>query len=188
MDMREQILTIAQHLVQQRGFNGFSYADIAEEVGIRKPSLHHHFPSKVKLGIALIENYTSQLETELGRISVLPITADAKLASYIALYRTSLDADYICLGGMLASDVLTLDDSMLPGLKRFFAMSIEWLSKILSEGESMQHIKLKGPVTDHAHMLLSTLQGALMIARASGDVAAFDRTTALILASLRRKG
>lgn len=50
MDMREQILTSAQRLVQQRGFNGFSYADIADEVGIRKASLHHYFPTKTDLG------------------------------------------------------------------------------------------------------------------------------------------
>ena len=188
MDMREQILTSAQRLVQQRGFNGFSYADIAEEVGIRKPSLHHHFPSKVDLGMALIENYTSQLEKELHRISVLPITTDAKLAAYIALYRAALDADCMCLGGMLASDAITLDAAILPGLKRFFAMNIEWLTEVLAEGKSLQHFDLSGPVADHARMLLSALQGALMIARATGDVAAFDQTTALLLGNFTRKG
>ena len=187
MDMREQILTSAQRLVQQRGFNGFSYADIAEEVGIRKPSLHHHFPSKVDLGMALIENYTFQLEKELHRITALPATADAKLEAYMALYRASLDANCMCLGGMLASDAMTLDAGILPGLKRFFDLNVKWLTGILSEGRSGQLFDLSGAIESHARMLLSALQGALMIARATGDATAFDQTTASLLANFTRK-
>ena len=85
MEMKEQILTSAQRLVQQRGFNGFSYADIAAEVGIRKASLHHHFATKTDLALALIEGYSAALNTELARISALPVQVDEKLRAYMAL-------------------------------------------------------------------------------------------------------
>ena len=75
MDMREHILASAQRLAQQRGFNGFSYADIAEEVGIRKASLHHYFPTKTDLGLALIEVYSTQFDSALLRISGSPSNA-----------------------------------------------------------------------------------------------------------------
>lgn len=188
MEMRDQILASAQRLVQQRGFNGFSYADVAVEVGIRKASLHHHFPTKTDLGLALIEVYSGQLNNALINISGSSLSAKEKLEAYIALYRGSLEAERMCLGGMLASEALTLDAAMLPSLKRFFTRNIEWLTEILAEGESQQLFMLNGPAADHARMLLSALQGALLIARATGGREAFEQTASSLVTSLTRKG
>jgi TetR/AcrR family transcriptional regulator, transcriptional repressor for nem operon len=188
MEMKERILTSAQKLVQQRGFNGFSYADIAVEVGIRKASLHHHFPTKTDLGLALIEMYSEQLDNELHRINRLPVLADAKLAAYIALYHYSLQTECMCLGGMLATEALTLDAVMLPRLKRFFSRNIEWLAGVLVEGETQQLFTLNGTSVAHARIFLSALQGALLIARVTGDCVAFEQTAALLIIDLLRKG
>lgn len=188
MEMREQILTSAQRLVQQRGFNGFSYADIAGEVGIRKASLHHYFPTKTDLGLALIDGYTDQLESGLLHINATYSQADARLNAYAAIYRGSLEAQRMCLGGMLASEALTLDPAVLPSLKRFFARNAEWLTEVLAAGESQQLFALTGTAADHARVLLSALQGALLIARASGDHEAFNRTALLLISGLLRKG
>lgn len=188
MEMKEQILNSAQRLVQQRGFNGFSYADIAAEVGIRKASLHHHFPTKTELGLALIEMYSARLDAELFRINSLPVQADEKLSAYFAIYRSTLEIDRVCMGGMLASEALTLDASILPSLKRFFAINTFWLAKVLAEGKSQQIFILNGSATSHARLLLSALQGALMIARATGDHETFEQTTSLLILNLTRKG
>lgn len=188
MEMREQILTSAQRLVQQRGFNGFSYADIADEVGIRKASLHHYFPTKTDLGLALIEAYSAQIDSALISISGSSLPIDKKLAAFAALFRGALKADRMCLGGMLATEALTLDGAMLPSLKRFFVRSTEWLTEILAAGKSQQLLVLSGTTADHARVLLSALQGALLIARATGDHDAFDRTAALLIKALLRKG
>ncbi len=188
MDTKEHILSVAQKLVQQRGFNGFSYADIAEKVGIRKASLHHHYATKAELGIALLTSYSAQLDDELQRISALPVKADVKLAAYADIFRASLSAERMCMAGMLASEWLTLDTAMLPSLKRFFECNVEWLTEVLAEGKSQKLFFLSGSAADHARILLSALQGALLIARATGEHAAFDATTLLLLKSLTRKG
>jgi len=47
-------------LVQTRGFNGFSYGDIADALRLTKASLHYHFSTKAKLGERLIERYAEQ--------------------------------------------------------------------------------------------------------------------------------
>ncbi|MEQ1717965.1 MAG: TetR/AcrR family transcriptional regulator [Hyphomicrobium sp.] len=188
MDTREQILESAKRLVQQRGFNGFSYADVAGEVGIRKASLHHHFPAKTDLGLALIEAYSADSEVMLGRISKEQRTADAKLQAYVALYRLAFDADCMCLCGILASEALTLDAALRPRIERFFTRHTEWLAEVLAEGKSQGIFAYEGSAADHARVFLSSLQGALLIARASEDGDAFDRTGALLMASLLKNG
>lgn len=187
MDMREQILASAQRLVQQRGFNSFSYADVAAEVGIRKASLHHHFPSKSDLGVALIEMYTAQLGAALLSIGSSPVKATEKLAAYIGLYRHTLEAENMCLGGMLASEALTLDVAMLPNLCHFFVCNTRWLTEILTEGKKQGLFALSAKADDHANMLVSALQGALLLARATGNREAFEQTARLLTAGLVRK-
>jgi TetR/AcrR family transcriptional regulator, transcriptional repressor for nem operon len=188
MEMKDQILTSAQRLVQQRGFNGFSYADIAEEVGIRKASLHHHFATKTDLALALIEVYTTGLDAELKRISASHIQADKKLAAYISIYRGALEIERVCMGGMLASEALTLDVSLLPSLKHFFAINTDWLTEVLAEGKSQQIFVFDGSAANHARLFISTLQGALIIARATGERDAFEQTALLLISNLMRKG
>ena len=188
MEMRDHIIASAQRLVQQRGFNGFSYADIADEVGIRKASLHHYFPTKIDLGLTLIEEYTAQFDNELLRIDGSFAQADAKLRAYVALYRGALEADRMCLCGMLATEVLTLDPAMLPSLKHYFVRNTEWLAEVLATGKSQRLLAFTGTAADQARAFLSTLQGALLIARATGDREAFDHTTSLLVTGLTRNG
>lgn len=184
MEMKDQILAIAQRLVQQRGYNGFSYADIAAEVGIRKASLHHHFPSKTDLGLALIDEYTRQIDQACAQIDELHQSAEAKLRAYVALFQGSLEANRMCMGGMLASEWLTLDAAMLPGIQVFFTRNTAWLSEVLLVGVQENSLRLSGSAAEHARLFLAALEGALLIARATGDRDGFEQTTTRLIADL----
>ena len=188
MDTKEHILASAQRLVQQRGFNGFSYADVADEVGIRKASLHHHFASKVDLGVALVETYAAQFDGALAGIAHSGASALDKLKAYVGLYRATLEGDRICMCGMLATEALTLDASMLPKLQGFFTRNTEWLAQLLTEGLARGTLTFEGDATDQARAALSMLQGASLVCRSSGDMAAFDRTAAILIKGFSRKG
>jgi TetR/AcrR family transcriptional regulator, transcriptional repressor for nem operon len=188
MDTRDTILSSAQRLVQQRGYNGFSYADIADEVGIRKASLHHHFPTKTDLGLALIERYAADFDEALTAIDTANIKTETKLSRYVGLYRATLAADRMCLCGMLASEAMTLDTALLPKLKRFFDRNVEWLSALLVAGRDDGRFAYMGLPTDQARALLAALQGALIMARSAGDASGFDRTAALLIKNLSGKG
>ena len=59
--------------MQTCGFNGFSYADIAAELGITKASLHYHFQSKAELGDALIARYARRFADALSGIEGLTL-------------------------------------------------------------------------------------------------------------------
>src|SRR5688500_19860163 len=85
-DTSERILDSAERLVQTRGFNGFSYADVAAELGVTKASLHYHFPGKAELGEALIGRYATRFATALEQIDAGGGDAPPKRAAYAGLY------------------------------------------------------------------------------------------------------
>ncbi len=184
MDTRDSILSCAQKLVQQRGYNGFSYADIAEEVGIRKASLHHHFATKTDLGLALIDKYTLEFDQALQNIELAKIKADTMLARFVALYRSTLENNRMCLCGMLATEAMTLDAALLPKLKHFFDRNTGWLTTLLLAGEGEGRFQFDGQAADHANAFLAALQGALMMARSTGRTHDFERTADLLIKNL----
>ena len=102
----ERILDIAERLAQTRGFNGFSYADIAAELSVTKASLHYHVPSKAELGRALIVRYQLVFGRALEAIDEDAARAGEKLRRYIALYDSVLRDDRMCLCGMFACEPL----------------------------------------------------------------------------------
>lgn len=87
---------------QTRGFNGFSYADIAAELGITKASLHYHFATKADLGRTLIERYSVTFAEALSQIESSGLDARGQLQRYVQLYADVLSSGRICLCGMSA--------------------------------------------------------------------------------------
>src|SRR5271170_1076386 len=113
------ILDVAEQLAQTRGYNGFSYADIAAQLGVTKASLHYHFPSKAELGRALIERYHGLFGAALDAIDRQTDEPREKLRQYVGLYDSVLSNERMCLCGMLAAEHATLPAPMQEELKLF---------------------------------------------------------------------
>lgn len=184
MDMKEHILDIAQRLIQQRGVNGFSYADIAREIGISKASLHHHFATKTDLVARLMERYTDQLTAYLEATDRNANTAIDKLRAYCDLYRMSLDSERICMGGMLSAEAITLDERIHPQLARFFDLQRNWLTRVLDAGRTTAELSSQGSTLQDACTLIAALQGALVLSRAARSTECFDQTAEGLLTRL----
>ena len=177
----QQILDIAQRLVQTRGFNAFSYADIASTLNVSKASLHYHFASKAKLGVRLIERYEDEFERLLGGIDLGDGSAALKLQGYVLLYAHVLADQRMCLCGMLAAEFETLPRAMQTALDGFFALNERWLVSVLEEGRSGGTVHFKGPASEAAQYFISSLEGSLMMARSHGGMARFDAATRRLL-------
>ena len=119
-DTSTRILDVGERLLQTRGYNGFSYADIARELGITKAGLHYHFASKAALGEALVARYAERFFQALLEIESSGVPPLAELEAYIAVYRSVLEADRMCLCGTLAVEHETLPDPMREALAGFF--------------------------------------------------------------------
>ena len=183
-DTADRILDVAQRLVQQRGFNGFSYADVAKEVGVSTASLHYHFAGKAELGEALIARYAIRFADALGSIAAEPLDAPAKLARYADLYADVFRDQRMCLCGMLAAEYQTLPDGMRDAVLRFFDDSETWLCTVLTQGELEGTVHCDGSVSEAARTFLAGLEGAMLLARPSGDIERLQAATRGLLTGL----
>jgi len=182
----DRILDVAEGLVQERGFNGFSYAHVAAELGVTRASLHYHFPGKAELGEALIERYASRFGAALEAIGDSPVGAQAKLAAYAELYADVLRRNRMCLCGILAAEYRTLPEPMCEAVVRFFNSNERWLAAVLAEGREDGSLSFDGEPADAARALLGGLEGAMLVARPYDDAERFNAAAERMLASLGR--
>jgi TetR/AcrR family transcriptional repressor of nem operon len=188
-----RILDEAERLTQTRGFNGFSYADVAAVVGTTKAALHYHFPSKADLGNALIARYAERFFAALDAIDagdssgvrgVRGASAAERLRCYIRLYADVLRQDRLCLCGMLAAEYTTLPDTMGHALRAFFRRNEGWLAGLLEAGRRAGTLRFHGPPEESARALTAALEGAMLLARAHGDPRHFDAAAAYLTREL----
>jgi TetR/AcrR family transcriptional repressor of nem operon len=179
-----RVLDAAERLVQVRGFNGFSYADIAAELQITKASLHYHFATKADLGEALISRYAARFLQALAEVDTGGAAAPAKLAAYAKLYADVLSDQRMCLCGMLAAEYPTLPDPMKTAVLGFFDENEAWLAAVLEQGREERTLAFAGSVRDTARMIVSGLEGAMLVTRPYGDTARFEVAAASLLASV----
>jgi len=179
-----RILDVAERLVQVRGFNGFSYADIAAELHVTKAALHYHFSGKADLGQALLARYASRFADALARADAGGLSASGKLAAYADLYLQVLRDRKMCLCGMLAAEYQTLPQPMQDAVIKFFDQNESWLEGVLAQGRDEGGLQFTGSARDTARMVVSGLEGAMLIARPYGDIARFQAAAANLLAGL----
>jgi TetR/AcrR family transcriptional repressor of nem operon len=179
-----RILDVAERLVQARGFNGFSYADIAAELKITKAALHYHFAGKGDLGEALITRYASRFGQALTEIDVVDGAARTKLDAYAELYLTVLRNRSMCLCGMLAAEYQTLPAPMRDAVVGFFDQNETWLERVLECGREDGSLRFAGSARDTARMIVAGLEGAMLVARPYGDLARFQAAATNLLAGL----
>jgi TetR/AcrR family transcriptional repressor of nem operon len=183
-----QILDVAERLAQIRGFNGFSYADVAGELHITKAALHYHFATKAELGEALMERYASRFAQALAAVDTNVEDAPAKLDAYAGLYLDVLRNQRMCLCGMLAAEYQTLPGRMQQAVIRFLDDNEAWLTDVLERGRRDGSLSFTGPTREAAQMIVSGLEGAMLLARSYGEVERFEAAAGRLLASLAATG
>jgi len=183
-DTASRILDVAERLVQSRGFNAFSYADVASELAVTKASLHYHYPGKAELGEALIARYAQRFGEALKTIDEQGGDAAARLAAYAAIYGDVLRSERMCLCGMLAADYETLPSPMQEAVIRFFDENIAWLAAVIEQGAREGTLRPSGSPEEAAQALLGGLEGAMLVARPYGDVKRFEAAAAGLLTSI----
>jgi TetR/AcrR family transcriptional regulator, transcriptional repressor for nem operon len=153
-------------------------------VGITKASLHYHFPTKARLGLALIIRYQETFSAALEALDASGHDARELLRGYVQLYSGVLRRNRMCLCGMLAAEYTTLPRPMQDALRGFFDANELWLARVLEQGQRMGMLGFHGSPMEEARLLLAALEGALLVARSYGDAARFESAAARVLAGV----
>jgi|HubBroStandDraft_2_1064218.scaffolds.fasta_scaffold100262_2 TetR/AcrR family transcriptional repressor of nem operon len=171
----ERILDAANALLIDRGYSAFSYADVAEAVKIRKASIHHHFPTKAGLVVAVLRRHRArilegmkalddQIETPLGRIK-----------NYFKYWEGCIEGRTLsfCIGALLGTEMPSLPEEVQAEVRLHFSMLTEWFERTLKAGTKVRTIHLQGTVATEAQMLIAVLHGAMLSARATNNCDVF---------------
>ena len=180
-DTKSALLNSAESAARRFGFDGFSYADLAEDVGIRKASIHHHFPSKAKLSIALMERYHQTFKETCADIDATFATGGGKLTALVERYRVGSDnGNQLCLCTALSACPDSLAPDVVKQIIGFRGMVTQWIANAFEKGRADGSISGISNPTLEASSALSLLEGAQLAARVVGDPAAFDAAITLL--------
>ncbi|MCA1645288.1 MAG: TetR/AcrR family transcriptional regulator [Chloroflexi bacterium] len=184
VDTATRILDVAERLAQGRGFNGFSYADVAAELHLTRAALHYHFASKTELGEALIGRYAGRFAAALEVLDTSDLGAPAKLQGYVKLYVNVLRDKRMCLCGMLAAEYQTLPQRMRAAVIHFFDTNEAWLQRVVDQGQHDGTLHNDGSARDIARAIVGGLEGAMLVARPYDDISRFQAAATHLLAGL----
>ena len=182
----DEILACARSLIVAGGYNGFSYADIADVVGIRKASIHHHFPSKVDLVRTLVARYREEAEAGMANLELQVSDPFEQLRLYAEYWEACIaDASApFCVCALLASQLPVLPEEVGFEVRAHFRSLSAWLTSVLERGARHGQLQLMGTPRAEAEAFMATVHGAMLSARAYGDPKIFGAVIGPILARL----
>jgi TetR/AcrR family transcriptional repressor of nem operon len=183
----DAIIRCARTSIIAGGYNGFSYADIADVVGIRKASIHHHFPTKVELVRTLVKQYRQEADMGIAEIERRFPDAIDQLRSYTGFWEACIgdpDTSY-CVCALLATQIPVLPQEIVLELRAYFRALSAWLASVLDRGARQGNITFSGSAQSEAEMFMATVHGAMLSARAYGDPKIFAAITQPAIERLR---
>lgn len=182
----ERVVDAAEGLIQQHGYNGFSFEDIARQVGIRKPSIHHHFSTKAELVAVVAQRHTHRFLEQLLALERRHARAPARLKAYAALFEQTFADDHrLCVCGMLGAEADSLPGEVASEVARFFAANLDWLTAVITEGQRAGLIRPRPSSAAIAQAFLCTLEGAMVVGRGLRSTPGPAATGAIFLVALR---
>jgi TetR/AcrR family transcriptional repressor of nem operon len=182
----DDILACARSLIVAGGYNGFSYADIADVVGIRKASIHHYFPSKVDLVRTLVARYREEAEAGMANLERQVSDPLELLRFYTGYWQTCIaDASApFCVCALLASQLPVLPEEVGLEVRAHFRSLSAWLTSVLERGARHGQLQLMRSPRAEAEAFMATVHGAMLSARAYGDPKIFGGVTGPLLERL----
>lgn len=175
MSTQQKLIDSARLLIQTRGYNGFSYADVAEQVQVRKASIHHHFPTKADLARAVVDESRALIVEQTRILAGGAFDPAEQLRMYTGYWEKCIaDASApFCVAGMLATELPTLPADLADHVREHFRALSNWLETVLTKGAQMGLFELQGTARLEAESFMSTVYGAMLTARAFSDPKVF---------------
>src|SRR5215213_3897773 len=148
---RRTIMDLAETFIQEKGFNGFSYAHIAKALDVRNAAIHYHFPSKEELVSAVIQRYRDRFQLWVNNARVKDLSPQEKLDWFFSIYtNTRVDNGKVCLAGSLETEFNSLPPSLREQTESLTRELLAWLQATLHEGRDAGVFHFNGEPADKA--------------------------------------
>ena len=177
-DKATKLLDSAQKMACNKGYNGFSFRDLAADIGVQSSTVHYYFPTKELLGQALAKRYSDKFLFSLGKPEDYS-TAKEAVDKYTEIYFKALVEDKsMCLFAIMGAEFNALPTLVKQEAKSFFRTNIEWLEQALRNQSGIQSDVLRYQT---AVKIISTLQGAMIISQTLGSDSYFEAAASALL-------
>jgi len=177
---REEILSVTRNFIQTRSYLGFSFQDVADEVGIRKASLYYYFRTKEALGVGVLNEASHEFHRWTDTTSG---SAEVKLNAYFNLYRWDLRAGAaMCPAGATVPGWDCIELNLRGAVLALRDQQIRWLTGVFSADP-----RNRRRAADLAAFVFAACQGALLSARMTGEVEDFECVIAHIRTTIAAK-
>ena len=175
----DRILQTAKTLIADLGYSAFSYADIADVVHISKASIHHHFPTKAGLVVAVLKAHRAQLlhgTTSLTQQLNDPL---ARLQAYVQHWEGCIrqNSEPFCIAALSAAELPSLPEEVRIEVQQHFLFLVSWIRETLEEGLTRHTLTLQSTPEDEAQTFMAIVHGAMLSARALGNGNVFQAIT-----------
>lgn len=181
--VREQLIEHALVLIRRRGFNGFSYRDLAELVGVKTSSIHYYFPSKDDLVLEAVREYSTRMQARLRAIDTSLPPAEQAL-QYLAPLRAGAGTDQACLVAMLSADVLALPEAVRAVMQDYVRFNEQWLAHLFERAAAQRETPYLEPPQQLAQAVYGALQTGLISARLFGSPERLDAAASLLTSTM----
>src|SRR6185436_6337561 len=166
---KRTIMNMAEALLQDKGYNGFSYAHIASELDVNNAAIHYHFRSKEALGCAVVKRYRDRFQLWINNSRVKDLGPEKKLDWFLSIYSDMrADEGKVCLVGSLEAEYNSIPEGLQTEVEGLHRELLKWLEATLGEGREAGVFRFNGEPANKAALILSSVQGALQMARALG--------------------
>lgn len=183
----QEIIRRTNELLASGGYNGFSYADIAELVDVRKASIHHHFPTKVDLVKATVALHRDAVRHGLQSLDESTADPLERLVAYCRFWAQCIEESNppICICALLAAELPAVPAEVADEVKGHFRDLHAWVASTMEEGKSKGSMQLADAPSAEASMFMASIHGAMLAARAAGDASLFSEIAKLSTDRLR---
>ncbi len=184
-DTKTEIIRVATGLILEKGYNAFSYADIAKVLHIRNAAIHYHFPTKTSLVVAIMKNQQEGLKNLIKELKSKNKSEIEQIQALFDLYIGLLAQKQICALGSLGSDIQTLAPEAQIEVKNDYELVRNWLMEILEMGKITGVFKFQCDATIQASVIINNLIAGIIVARFNGfDKETFKHTMNLLLTEI----
>ncbi len=171
---RVAILDLAERLLQEKGYNTFSYTDISRPLGIKNAAVHYHFPTKTALGVAILRRYRERFQEYILKFDESDADPLTKLNGYIAIPIDHLrQGNRICPLGILEAEYNTIPPELRAEAQALDREIWHWVRGTLAAGRERDIFHFVGTNEDKTCLIVAALQGALQMARTAGPSSFF---------------